>query len=146
MRLLISALFLTMLEIGGAVGNAISGAIWTSTVPRKLKEYLPEESRHLAKSIYGNPFLAKECPRGSAVRDAVNRSFQETMSLLLWVALGFAAVTLILSLCLKDVRLDEVDQTERPGTGENEPSPTEDGQEPFVRHRILRSNDSHEAS
>ena len=38
-----TAIFLTVLEIGGAVGNAISGAIWSHSVPEKLVRYLPAE-------------------------------------------------------------------------------------------------------
>ena len=31
-----TAVFLTILEVGGAVGNGISGAVWSNNIPKKL--------------------------------------------------------------------------------------------------------------
>lgn len=38
----VTTVWLTLLEVGGAVGSAISGAIWSTYVPSKLQLYLPE--------------------------------------------------------------------------------------------------------
>lgn len=47
-----TAVFLTVLELGGAVGSAISGAIWSSLIPKKLALYLPADTKGQASAIY----------------------------------------------------------------------------------------------
>lgn len=106
-----TAIFLTFLEIGGAVGSAISGAIWSANVPRKLAQYLPPETQGQAAAIYGNITLASTgWPMGSPTRDAINRAYQETMAVTLTVAVCAALPVVILSLLMKDYKLDEIEQ------------------------------------
>ena len=104
-----TAVFLTILEIGGAVGSAISGAIWSSNIPGKLTEYLPAETRDQATAIYGNITLASTgWPVGSPTRNAIDRAYQETMTSILIVALCMTAPLIPLSLMMKNYKLDEV--------------------------------------
>lgn len=106
-----TALFLTLLEIGGAVGNAISGAIWTSNVPQKLAMYLPSETQDQAKAIYGNVSLAATgWPMDSPTRVAINQAYQETMTKILTVAVIVALPCIVLSFFMEDYKLDEIDQ------------------------------------
>lgn len=106
-----TALFLTFLEIGGAVGSAISGAIWTNNIPKKLALYLPPETRDQAAEIYGNITLASRVfPMGSPTRVAINQAYQETMTKILSVAVCVALPCIVLSLMMTDYRLDEIDQ------------------------------------
>ena len=106
-----TAVFLTILEIGGAVGNAISGAIWTNNIPAKLAQYLPEETQDRADAIYGNVTLAANgWPMGSPTRIAINRAYQETMIRILTVAVCVATPCIILCLFMKNYKLDEMDQ------------------------------------
>ena len=48
-----TAMFLTSMEMGGAVGAAISGAIWSQFIPQKLQQYLPEDTKSQADEIFG---------------------------------------------------------------------------------------------
>ena len=106
-----TAIFLTILEIGGAVGNAISGAIWTNSVPEKLARYLPPETKDQAEAIYGNISLAATgWPMGNPTRIAINRAYQETMTKMLKVAVCVAVPVVILSFFMEDYKLDEMDQ------------------------------------
>ena len=106
-----TAIFLTVLEIGGAVGNAISGAIWTSNVPKKLVRYLPAETQGQASAIYGNVTLAATgWPMGSPTRVAINRAYQETMTKILIVAVCVATPCIFLSFLMENYNLDEIDQ------------------------------------
>ncbi|OGM46252.1 siderophore iron transporter mirC [Aspergillus bombycis] len=103
-----TAMFLTSMEMGGAVGAAISGAVWTHNIPRKLRRYLPDENKGDAKEIFGRLDKALSFPIGSPARIAINRSYQETMNKLLVLAL-IATIPLIpLSLSMKNYRLDKV--------------------------------------
>jgi hypothetical protein len=106
-----TAIFLTILEIGGAVGNAISGAIWTHNIPKKLALYLPPDIQDQATAIYGNVTLASTgWPIGSPERQAINRAYQETMHILLITAICVAAPLIPLSLLMKNYRLDKMNQ------------------------------------
>lgn len=106
-----TALFLTFLEIGGAVGSGISGAIWTSNVPKKLAMYLPMETKDQASEIFGNITLASTgWPMGSPTRVAINQAYQETMTKILMVAVCVSLPCILLSLLMTDYKLDEIDQ------------------------------------
>lgn len=106
-----TAIFLTFLEIGGAVGSAISGAIWTASVPKKLAMYLPPETKDQAMEIYSNIALASTgWPMGSPTRIAINRAYQETMTNILTVAACVAVPVILLSFLMENYKLDEMEQ------------------------------------
>lgn len=104
-----TAVFLTILEIGGAVGSAISGAIWTNNIPAKLQEYLPADTQDQATAIFGNITLASQgWPVGSPTRNAIDRAYQETMTKILIVAVCAASPCILLSFFMKNYKLNEV--------------------------------------
>ena len=103
-----TAIFLTIVEIGGAVGNAISGAVWTANLPKKLSAYLPAEAQADATMIFGNITLAQTYPVGGPERRAINRSYQETMNILLIIAACLSVPLLPLSLIMRNYKLNEV--------------------------------------
>ncbi|GAB1202814.1 hypothetical protein APSETT445_001436 [Aspergillus pseudonomiae] len=118
-----TAMFLTSMEMGGAVGAAISGAVWTHNIPRKLRRYLPDENKGDAKEIFGRLDKALSFPIGSPARIAINRSYQETMNKLLVLAL-IATIPLIpLSLLMKNYRLDKVNSEPVDGPNGGHPAP-----------------------
>lgn len=103
-----TAIFLTIVEVGGAVGSAISGAIWTANIPTKLQQYLPSSAQADAMLIFGNLTLAESYAVGSPERIAIDRSYQETMNILLIVAVCLAIPLLPLSLMMRNYRLGQV--------------------------------------
>ncbi|KAI8625228.1 siderophore iron transporter mirC [Xylariaceae sp. FL1651] len=108
-----TAVFLTMVEIGGAVGAAISGAVWTQLVPAKLASYLPADAQAQAHTIFGDVTVASNYtlyPRGSPAREAINRSYQETMEVLLTIAIVLCAPLVLLSFLMRNYKLDAVEQ------------------------------------
>lgn len=119
-----TTVWLTLLEVGGAVGAAISGAIWSTYVPQKLQAYLPAgtDFAPIYESILesGNYTLY---PLGSPERIAINQAYQETMRYLLIGALCAAAPILPLTFWLKNYKLDEMKQpVEGVVFGSTEPS------------------------
>lgn len=108
-----TAIFLTIVEIGGAVGSAISGAIWTYNLPSKLAKYLPPDAQSDAALIFGNLTIAKSYMGGSPERLAIDRSYQETMDILLIIAACLAAPLVPLSLLMRNYKLDSIDQKVR---------------------------------
>ncbi|KAI4182065.1 MAG: hypothetical protein L6R41_006231 [Letrouitia leprolyta] len=105
-----TAVFLTIVEIGGAVGSAISGAVWTKNIPKKLTLYLPLDAQADALSIFGNLTLAQSYPIGGPERIAINRSYQETMNILLIIAVCLSVSLLPLSMVMRNYELGQMDQ------------------------------------
>lgn len=108
-----TTVWLTLLEVGGAVGSAISGAIWSTYIPSKLQQYLPEANAADWSLIYGDLTISSNYttyPIGSPARIAINQAYQETMRYLLIGALCCAAPILPLTFFLKNYKLDEMDQ------------------------------------
>ncbi|KAJ4291105.1 hypothetical protein N0V90_010303 [Kalmusia sp. IMI 367209] len=106
-----TTVWLTLLEVGGAVGSAISGAIWSTYIPRKLQQYLPADVDYTL--IFGDITASSDYiayPVGSPVRIAINRAYQETMRLLLIGALVAAAPIVPLTFVLRNYKLDEMEQ------------------------------------
>ncbi|KAJ5635616.1 uncharacterized protein N7484_008929 [Penicillium longicatenatum] len=103
-----TAMFLTSMEMGGAVGAAISGAIWTHMIPQKLMQYLPEETKSHAGEIFGKLTTALEYPMGSPTRIAINRAYQETMNRLVTFAIIATLPLIPLSLVMVDYKLDKM--------------------------------------
>ncbi|KAJ8109723.1 hypothetical protein OPT61_g7253 [Boeremia exigua] len=108
-----TTVFLTILEVGGAVGTAVSGAIWSTYVPSKLQQYLPSDIAPNYATIYGDVTVASNYtlyPMGSPERVAINRAYQETMRYMLIGAICAAVPILPLSLCLKNYKLGQMKQ------------------------------------
>jgi hypothetical protein len=101
-----TAVYLTCVEIGGAVGSAIAGAIWGHDIPRKLNAYLPAAARADAQKIYNSINVALEYQIGSPERLAINRAYQETMRTLLLISICVSVPVILLSLVVKNVVLD----------------------------------------
>jgi len=113
----VTAIFLTLVEIGGAVGSAISGAVWTSGLSSRLDLYLPSGAKSQAASILGDLTVAQSFPMGSPERLAINQAYQETMNTLLIISVCLAVPLIPLSLLLRNYKLDEVS---RSGQGRHE--------------------------
>lgn len=116
----VTAVFLTVLEIGGAVGNAVSGAIWSSYIPKQLTLYLPVDRQDQVALIYDSVTYASEhFAQGTVERNAINHAYQDTMSVLLVIAICMAVPCIFLSLCMENYKLQEMDQRQPgPVTGE----------------------------
>jgi hypothetical protein len=106
-----TTVWLTILEVGGAVGSAISGAIWSTYVPSKLEQYLPADVPYAP--IYASLLTSGNYtlyPAGSPTRIAINSAYQETMRYLLIGALCAAAPILPLTFFMKNYKLDQMKQ------------------------------------
>ena len=103
-----TASFLTLVQVGAAVGSAVSGAVWGRLVPGKLRAYLPEHVKGDAEKIYASVVVACSYAWGSPEREAIARSYQETITVLLWVALVACGPVLVMAMLVGDYRLDGI--------------------------------------
>lgn len=89
--------------IGGAVGNAISGTIWTNTFKPALARSLPEDALVNLTSIYAQLPVQLSYPMGSPTRLAIQESYGYAQVRMLAagtaiMGLGFAWVALMRNL------------------------------------------------
>lgn len=106
----VTALNYTVYRIGGAVGVAVSGAIWTQTLYNDLLKRLGDAT--LAMSAYSAPYsFVLTYGWDTPVRQAVVEAYREVQRLEVLIALIFTAPLLLSSLFLRDPPLtDQVGQ------------------------------------
>ncbi len=96
--------------IGGAIGNAISGSVWTRLLLIKLEAHLPAAAKSKATGIQNSFTVAASFAAGSPERLAINQSYTEVMHILLVASIAFLAVSLLVSLAIEDVNLETIDE------------------------------------
>ncbi|KAJ7599324.1 drug:h+ antiporter [Mycena floridula] len=93
-----TAVVLLITEIGGAIGNAVAGAIWTNTMPGKLAHYLPDVSQADRDALYSSITTAASYPRGNPIREGVISAYSDVMRTMLIVAVVMSVFPFLLSI------------------------------------------------
>ncbi|KAL3459468.1 major facilitator superfamily domain-containing protein [Aspergillus heterothallicus] len=115
----VTAVFFAAMSVGGAIGTSVAGAIWRSTLPKKLTQYLPTEYKSQAEAIFGSIVVAQKYEVGSPAREAIDLSYRQSQRLLGIAALCALAPMLVIMFFLENVQLDERMAVEGgKGTGE----------------------------
>ncbi|KAL1797182.1 hypothetical protein ACET3X_003788 [Alternaria dauci] len=93
--------------VGGAIGQSVSSTLWAQIVPKKLAEYLPEGSKHLAPLIYGDIRKQTGLPWGSPEREAVVRAFGDAQKVMVMIGTITFVPCFIWVAMLKNSRMSE---------------------------------------
>ncbi|KAH6639773.1 major facilitator superfamily domain-containing protein [Boeremia exigua] len=101
------ALLAMVTSIGGSVGQTVSAAIWTQTVPRKIAEYLPEELKGQAPALYASLVTQLAAPWESAERQAVVRAYGDAQRLMIIVGTCALVPCIVWVAMLNDYKLSE---------------------------------------
>ncbi|KAJ5096897.1 hypothetical protein N7456_007618 [Penicillium angulare] len=100
----VTGIYLASYNIGSALGNTISGAIWTQVLPSELTKRLGNET--LAAQVYAEPLaFAAVTPVGTADRDNVILAYQETQRLLCITGLCLTIPLIAFALCIRNPKL-----------------------------------------
>ncbi|KAL1979369.1 hypothetical protein VTN96DRAFT_6097 [Rasamsonia emersonii] len=97
-------------RIGMSIGSSVSGAIWSNTLPGELRKNLPEGSKDKAAAIYGSLAVALSYPVGSAVRDAIIKSYAVAQRRMLITGVSILPLAVVAILMWRDIRLKETKQ------------------------------------
>ena len=127
-----TAMFLTFTSLGGSVGSAIAGAIWTGSLPERLEAYLPNMPATERRRIFDDFEFAMSFPRGSLERDGIVAAYVDVMKRLTRTATVSALPMLIFVFAMKEVKLKRPKRTTR---GSVDSAITDDGEE-VVGHEI----------
>lgn len=104
---IVTAVVLLFMEIGGAVGGALAGGIWSNTLPSNLAKYLPDASDTLRKELFGSIDAILRYSRDDPIREGVVNAYSDTMWTMIIAATIFAVVPFYFSFRLPDVSLTE---------------------------------------
>ncbi|OJD40819.1 siderophore iron transporter mirb [Diplodia corticola] len=121
---MVLAVLLLFSSVGGSVGTAVAGAVWTASMPGLLRDFLPPGKKHLAEELYGSLKKQLEWEPGTDVRDAVVRAYCVTQARLCVVAaasLPFVVVFVMMwrELPVKDEEEDGKDKRKGEGPVEH---------------------------
>lgn len=114
----VTGLFLACYNVGSALGNTVSGAIWTQVLPNQLEKNLNGFGNStLASATYASPFVvAAAYPVGTEVRAGIINAYQYTQRLLCITGICLCVPLIAFSLYLRDPRLpDQQSQPEAEG-------------------------------
>ncbi|KAI8680677.1 MFS domain-containing protein [Fusarium sp. Ph1] len=132
----VTGVYYASMNLGGAIGTSVSGAIWNNMLPKKLVKYLPENAKAKAMPIYKSIVAAQKFAKGTPVRAAIDKSYCETQQLLAIAATAALAPMLIVMFFLKTIDLTKVDDAKldenKSTDGEVEP-PMEKGVQQTIR-------------
>ncbi|KAG1809750.1 major facilitator superfamily domain-containing protein [Suillus plorans] len=97
---IITAIVLLVTEIGGAVGNACAGAIWSNTMPSNLEKYLPSLSAEERAELFGSIRSAASYPLGHPIREGVINAYDDTMKIMVTTATILSVIPILLALAM----------------------------------------------
>lgn len=101
-----TGLYLAVYNIGSALGNTVSGALWTQLLPQALETRLANINSTLAIEAYGNPLGAiLPYPPGTPERDAIIDSYQYIQRLLTITGICICIPLIAFSLAIRNPHL-----------------------------------------
>ena len=103
----VTGLYLSCYSIGSALGNTVSGAIWTQVLPNRLELGLSQfGNATLASTTYGNPFaFVAVQPVGTDQRTQVIDAYQYTQRLLCITGICLCVLLIAFASLLRDPKL-----------------------------------------
>jgi len=98
-------------SIGGGIGAAVSGAIWTSVLPRELNNRLPDALKDQYLYIYSSLPVQLSYAWGSPERDAINDAYAATQRLMVIAATAVMGFSFVFVALWRNVKLENVKNT-----------------------------------
>ncbi|SGY67996.1 BQ5605_C004g02836 [Microbotryum silenes-dioicae] len=117
---IITAMYLAFYNVGSALGNTISGAIWTQVLPGKLaRELAPFNNSTMGADVYRSPFeWIAAYPVSTLERQAVIRAYQGTQKILCTVGICLVVPLMCCALLTRNTKLSAAQSLEKPAEGD----------------------------
>ena len=97
--------------IGGAIGNTISGAIWTNTFAPALGRYLPESALPNLAMIYADLNTQLSYPVGTEERLAIQKAYGFAQTRMLAAGTGLMVLSFIWIFMIRNLNVAKMTQT-----------------------------------
>ncbi|KAI5820894.1 siderophore iron transporter-like protein [Pyronema omphalodes] len=94
--------------IGGGIGAGVSGAIWTSTLPKQLLQRLPEHMKADYMTIYSSLPVQLSYAWGSPERNAIIDAYAATQRIMVIAATAVMVFSFVWVAMWRNIKLDEV--------------------------------------
>lgn len=103
-----TGLYLATYNIGSALGNTISGALWSQVLPSQLENNLNSVNATLAALVYANPLgMAAIYPIGTPEREGMIESYKYVQRLLTITGICLCVPLIGLAACLRNPKLND---------------------------------------
>ena len=123
---IVTGIYLATYNIGSALGNTVSGALWQQVIPGELLRQTGNPT--LAAQVYADPFtFALTYPVGTPERDAVIQAYRHVQRLLCIAGICLSVLLIGFSLVIRNPKLGKeqsLEHAEERGHAEK----TEEGQ------------------
>lgn len=134
----VTALIYVLYRIGAAVGNSVSGTIWTQLLPAEIERNVGAINASLVSLAYSSPYtFIVDYPWGTPERDAIVKSYRYIQRLETVVALCLCSLLFIFALFLRDPPLTDAQAYNDLAEGEYIYK-QEDKVYDFIRTKIFR--------
>lgn len=90
---------------GGAIGNTISGAIWTNVMPNALARHLPSDALPMLEDIYNDLDTQLSYEMGTPTRDGIIAAYGEAQRDMVIAGTALMALAFFWVLLIKNVDL-----------------------------------------
>ncbi|KAI1463459.1 MFS general substrate transporter [Daldinia caldariorum] len=104
-------------SVGSSVGYAVAGGIWTNILPVKLYEFLPDDSKNMTATIYGDINKQMEYPIGTPIRDAVIEAYGDVMRKMVIVGSALIPLTIICVIVWRNINVKKLETVEKRSRG-----------------------------
>ncbi|KAG8830512.1 hypothetical protein FRC17_004763 [Serendipita sp. 399] len=98
---------LLITEVGGAIGSAIAGSIWSHLMPRYLRQYLPGTSDEQRSILFGSIVMIVALPPQDPIRTGVIQAYSQVMKVLIIASLAIGLIPLLLAAIIPNWRLGD---------------------------------------
>ncbi|KPM42786.1 Siderophore iron transporter mirB [Neonectria ditissima] len=105
------ALLFVVGTTGGAIGNTLSGAIWTNTYKKGLLMYLPESAMENIDMIYVDLPTQLSYAIGTPERLGIQKAYGYAQTRMLAAGTGIMSLSFIWTLLIKNINVAEKKQT-----------------------------------
>ena len=93
--------------VGGAIGNAISGSIWTNTFLKALTRNLPESALANVTTIYSSLPVQLSYPVGSEERIAIQNAYGYAQTRMLAAGVGIFSLAIIWVFLIRNLNVSK---------------------------------------
>ncbi|KAA8916739.1 hypothetical protein TRICI_001095 [Trichomonascus ciferrii] len=90
---------------GGAVGSAISGAVWTHSFSHALEMYLPESAMSSYDNIFNDLTTQLSYEKGTPTRQAIQKAYGYGQTRMLAVGCGIIALCFVWILLIRNINV-----------------------------------------
>lgn len=104
-----TGIYLAMYNVGSALGNTVSGAMWSQLLPAKLDETLAGLNATLAAAAYADPFISVVAayPVGTPERSAVVDAYQSIQRILCVTGVCLCVPLIFFAVMLRNPKLND---------------------------------------